>query len=200
MCNAYNVGLKVKVLRDGEILRAVPSDEGEPKTRLVRRTDSAPIVTATMDLVVARWGFERPRLGTINNSRDDKLAGPMWSAAFQERRCLIPLAAFYEWSGPKGNKRTHLFTRPDRAWFWIAGIWEESRELGLCFSMITTAANSFVASIHDRMPAVLDDGEARDYLEGRKNTFAPVPESLRVENAVNPLLKPKEPPLQGELF
>ena len=198
MCNAYTVGRSVKVLQVGEILRAVPSDERE--TSLIRRTDPAPVVTDAHDLVPMRWGFQRPKLGTINNSRDDKLAGPMWSTAFRERRCLIPVAAFYEWSGPKGQKRTHLFTRPDGAWFWIAGIWETSRELEPCFSMITTAANSFVASIHDRMPAALEDNEAREYLVGIKNTFAPAPGGLRVEDAANPLLKPKEPPAQGELF
>jgi len=200
MCNAYNVGRNVKVLQVGEILRAVPGEKGETETSLIRRTDPGPVVTGELEVKTMRWGFERPRLGTIHNSREDKLAGPMWSTAFRERRCLIPVIGFYEWSGPKGQKRTHLFTRPDGAWFWIAGIWEISQEWGPCYSMITTEANSFVASIHDRMPAVLEESEAREYLAGRKNTFAPAPESLRVADAVNPLLKRKEPPVQGELF
>lgn len=200
MCNAYNVGRNVKVLQVGELLRAVAAEEGGRETSLIRRTDTAPVVLGDLDVVTMRWGFQRPKLGTINNSRDDKLAGPMWSAAFRERRCLVPVAGFYEWSGPKGQKRTHLFTRPDGERFWIAGIWESSKEFGPCFSMITTAANSFVSSIHDRMPAVLEDGEARDYLDGIKNTFAPAPECLRVDDAPNPLLKKKETPVQGELF
>ena len=50
------------------------------------------------------------------------------------------------------------------------------------------------------MPAVLDESEARAYLAGSKNSFAPAPESLRVADAVNPLVKRKEPPVQGELF
>lgn len=200
MCNAYNVGRKVKVLQVGDLLRAVPGVAGESETRLIRRTDAAPVVTADLELLTMRWGFQRPTLGTVNNSRDDKLAGPMWATAFRERRCLIPVASFYEWSGPKGQKRTHLFTRPGGEWFWIAGIWETSAEFGPCYSMITTAANSFVASVHDRMPAVLEDGEAQAYLAGGRNTFAPAPESLRVEDAVNPLVKRKEPPVQGELF
>lgn len=110
------------------------------------------------------------------------------------------MAGFYEWSGPRGQKRTHLFTRPDGAWFWIAGIWETSSELGPCYSMITTAAKTFVVSIHDRMPAVLEESEAQAYLNGRKNSFAPAPGSLTVADAVNPLVKRKELPIQGELF
>ncbi len=50
------------------------------------------------------------------------------------------------------------------------------------------------------MPAVLEDGEANDYLTGIKNTFAPAPEILHVQDAANPLLKRKEAPAQGELF
>jgi hypothetical protein len=50
------------------------------------------------------------------------------------------------------------------------------------------------------MPAVLEDGEAQAYLAGGKNAFAPPPGSLRVDDAVNPLVKRKEPPVQGELF
>ncbi len=67
MCNAYTVGRKVRILQVGEILRAVPDEEGDKETRLVRRTDPAPVLTAADELVTMRWGFQRPKLGTINN-------------------------------------------------------------------------------------------------------------------------------------
>lgn len=63
--------------------------------------------------VVMRWGFHRPFNKSINNTRSDKLDGSMWRTAFSERRCLIPVSGFYEWSGAKGHKRTHLFTPTD---------------------------------------------------------------------------------------
>ena len=115
-------------------------------------------------------------------------------------RCIIPASAFYEWSGPKGKKQTHRFTRMNGEWFWIAGIWEESRDLGLCFSMITTGANSLMASIHDRMPAFLEEEEIAGSFAGEVNSFSPSPESLKVEDSPNPLIKPKGDIVQGELF
>jgi putative SOS response-associated peptidase YedK len=134
MCNAYRIGRDIRdptpVLPDG-LLRNFTED------RLIRRTDHAPIYAGGTDLVTMRWGFERPGLGTVNNSREDNLDGPMWRKAFRERRCLVSATGFYEFSGPKGLKRTHFFTRADGAWMWIAGISEESAEHGLCFSMIT---------------------------------------------------------------
>ncbi len=200
MCNAYEIGRRVSKnpLKNSLLLAASLDLPSEP--RLIRRTDTAPVITSGEELVDMRWGFERPSLGTINNSREDKLSGPMWAKAFRERRCVIPANAFYEWSGPKGKKRTHRFTRVDEEWFWIAGIWEESRDHGLCFSMITTGANELMAPIHDRMPAVLEEGEIAGYLAGKMNTFTPSPESLRVDDSPNPLIKPKGTSVQGELF
>jgi len=200
MCNAYEIGRRVSEnpLKNSLLLGASLDLPSEP--RLIRRTDHAPVITAEEKLVNMRWGFERPTLGTINNSREDKLQGRMWSKAFRERRCIIPASAFYEWSGPKGRKQTHRFTRPDGDWFWIAGIWEKSRDLGLCFSMITTGANSLMAPIHDRMPAFLEEEEIAGYFAGEIDTFTPSPDSLKVEDSPNPLLKPKGDIMQGELF
>ena len=48
--------------------------------------------------------------------------------------------------------------------------------------------------IHDRMPAILEESEARDCLDGRKNTFAPTPESLWVDDSVSGLVKRKASP------
>ena len=197
MCNAYELGT-----RGGSFpqhLRAKAAKElfGLVATRLVRRTDPAPVITAAGELRTMRWGFSRSGATSINNARADKLAGPMWSESFRQRRCLIPVAAFYEWSGPPGHKRTHRFTRPDGGWLWMAGLWEEAAGLGPCFSMITTKANALVAPIHDRMPAVLQDAQLPDYLAGKIKTFAPADDLLQVADAANPLTKK---PAQGELF
>ena len=200
MCNAYDIGRPVKRLPEG-ILQVItgPLVSGSGH-RLIRRTDAAPVITASFELVSMRWGFERARLGTINNAREDKLSGPMWSTPFRERRCVIPVSAFYEWSGPKGRKQTHCFTRTDQGWFWIAGLWELSPEFGPCFSMITTRANSVMAPIHNRMPAILEEDQITPYFAGEIETFAPLPENIQVEESANPLVKPKEPPAQMELF
>lgn len=199
MCNAYRIGPHA-----GRFPRMLSEDLGKilfADDRLIRRTDIVPVVTADGTARSMRWGFERPRLGTINNSRAEKLDGPMWAEAFRERRCLIPASAFYEWSGPKGRKRTHRFTRTDGSPFLIAGIWEESPGWGPCFSMVTTEANLVMAPIHSRMPVYLEDEEVEDYLRGLLREFSPSHMSLLVSDAPNPLAK-TEPPdaIQGELF
>lgn len=192
MCNAYNTAqdpAKIQLIETAGFVG-----------RLIRRTDSAPVILPGGEILSMRWGFERKGLGFINNSRSDKLTGAMWKDAFDQRRCLVPMISYYEWSGERGNKRTHLFRSPENRWLFAAGIWEESLALGRCFSMITTEANSMVSKIHHRMPALLNSTEREIYLNGGLDVFSPDAGLLSAEDAANPLLKNPPTHLQGDLF
>ncbi len=89
---------------------------------------------------------------------------PAYRDAFGRFRCLILADGFYEWStgaGLAGHSRKQAFhiTRHDGQPFAFAGLWSiwrsEDRELRSC-TIITTAANSAVAPLHDRMPVILE--------------------------------------------
>lgn len=192
MCNAYNTAKDPSQIEVEEAVNFV--------SRLIRRTDQAPVILPGGETVSMRWGFERKGLGVVNNTRSDNLESPMWKEAFAKRLCLIPLLSYYEWSRSKGNKRTHRFRSPGDHWLFAAGIWEDSSALGRCFSMITTEANSLVSPFHHRMPALLDGAEREGYLAGELKVFAPGSELLMVENAANPLLKNPASHVQDDLF
>lgn len=191
MCNAFNTAKN-----PGDIREAIK----EVESKLIRRTDHAPVKLPGGEIVSMRWGFQRKGLGVVNNTRSDNLDSPMWKDAIERRRCLIPVISYYEWSGPKGNKQTHLFRSPDHDWLWMAGVWEESAEFGPCFSMLTTEANSLVSPIHHRMPAILTEDEQRSFLLEGLESFKPVSDLLTTERAANPLLKTKPTHIQDELF
>ena len=200
MCSAYDTGQFT-----GDVLASLDSEglgsvKGQSPFTLIRRTDQAPVYLKGEGMATMRWGYERPKLGVVNNTRSENLDSLMWRESFTERRCLIPLTAFYEWSGSKGNKRTHRFTRPDGGLLWVAGIWEDSNDLGRCYSMLTTEANSLVSPIHNRMPSILVGGEQARYLDGGMDVFAPLPQTLVVNDAPNPLLKNPPTHSQGDLF
>lgn len=192
MCNAYNTAKDPKKI-------SVSAFDGLA-TRLIRRTDQAPVVLSGGEVASMRWGFERRGLGVVNNTRSDNLESRMWKDSYEKRRCLVPLLSYYEWSGPKGNKRTHLFKSPTPSWLFAAGLWEESRGWGPCFSMLTTEANSLVSPYHHRMPAILTESEQKLYLEFHLEGFAPDSSLLIVEDSVNPLLKNPPTHIQEELF
>ena len=191
MCNAFNTAKNPKNIREAVY---------EVESKLVRRTDQAHVRIPTGELVPMKWGFQRKGLGVVNNTRSDTLNSPMWKKAIENRRCLIPILSYYEWSGPKGDKQTHVFQSPNHNYLWIAGLWEESSELGPCFSMLTTEANPVVSPIHHRMPAIVTENDHKKFLLEGLEFFKPGPELLTTEKVVNPLLKIKPSHIQDELF
>ncbi len=79
---------------------------------------------------------------------------------------------FYEWKRvEKGRKRPFRITLKDKSLFSFAGIWDvwgkEGKELYTC-SIITTAANSLIKEIHDRMPVILKKEEEGKWLAERE--------------------------------
>lgn len=199
MCTAYELGKRGGSFPERVTAAAAGELLGLEGMRLLRPTLPAPVVDAGGRLVVMRWGFSRPFSHAVVNAREDKLGGGMWKAAAEARRCLIPAAAYYEWSGLKGAKRTHRFTAAEGGWLWIAGIWEEHAELGKCFGMITTEPTGAVCGVHDRMPAVLAPEETGLFLDGGMAAFRPAAGLLVVADGPNPLTGRKPGGGQGEL-
>lgn len=197
MCNSYSVtkAMVKEALRDG---RMRPLMDGEDDWKLIRPTMPGPVMRAEAGEEM-RWGFHRPFANSVNNTRSDKLESPMWREAFAERRCVIPVSGWYEYTGPQGSKQAHFFTAGNGGLLWAAGIWEENETLGRCYSMIMTDANGFVSKIHDRMPALLQEDALDLWLAGGMRILAPSTVDLAVSTVVNPLRrKPAE--IQEELF
>ena len=72
------------------------------------------------------------------------------------------MTAFFEWRAIEGQKKKEKlrFASPDGNPLAVAGLWErwDKSDDGSAvetYTVITTAANAFMAPIHDRMPAIL---------------------------------------------
>lgn len=121
------------------------------------------------------WGFPLVLKGKqgqplkpkpINNARTDKLDSFMWRYSFQERRCIIPVTEFAEAEGKAGAKTKTWFSLPDEPLFGVAGLWTNSDEWGLAYTMVMTEACIHVADVHDRMPVILKRDDWQDWLDG----------------------------------
>jgi putative SOS response-associated peptidase YedK len=162
MCNTYIVRPKRGALG---LAQRVSEAAEKLSSAMVRKSNPGIVVQADGRVGVMRWGFHRSFNPSINNARSDKLEAGMWADAYRERRCVIPMTLFYEWgAGAGGRNQAHEFQDPDGDYVWVAGIWEESRELGPCYSMVTTAASPLMSPIHDRMPALLRPEEMPEYM------------------------------------
>ncbi len=59
------------------------------------------------------------------NAKSETVAKlPTFRDAYQRRRCILPVDAFYEWKAIKGRKQPYAIAMKDRSPFGIAGIWD----------------------------------------------------------------------------
>ncbi len=104
MCNTYLISTK----KGAGVRGKVSEVAGQLASALVRKTDPGIVVLANERVEIMRWGFARHFNPAINNARSDKLGSGMWAEAFRERRCVIPMSAFYEWGpGVAGRKQAY---------------------------------------------------------------------------------------------
>ena len=95
------------------------------------------------------------------NARAETIAiSGMFRGAFEKRRCIVPMDAFYEWETTPTGKQPWAFACADGAPLAMAGLWEGWRdpdgEVRRTFTIATTAANGFMSRIHDRTPVILE--------------------------------------------
>jgi putative SOS response-associated peptidase YedK len=156
--------------------RFAVGDDFEPATLErynVCPTEPIAVVAAEGDARVVRtvrWGLIPPwahELGKgfqpINGKSETAADKPPFAElmARPERRCLVLADGWYEWlkAEKKGGDRIPFrYTIDDGGPFAFAGLWRRNRiggELVLSACLLTTAANSVCAPVHDRMPVVL---------------------------------------------
>jgi len=116
--------------------------------------------------LVPIWAKEMKFGARCINARAETLAStPAFRLAYRKRRCLVPLNAFFEWTGEPGHKIKWRIGLKDEPLFALAGLWEwwkdPASQLGVeTYTIVTTRANDLLAPIHDRMPVVIAE---RDY-------------------------------------
>ena len=110
--------------------------------------------------LIPHWAKDQSMGVKLINARAEGIADkPSFRDAFRRRRCIIPADAFYEWKAGTKPKRPHAVRRADHQLMALAGLWEnwkapDGQWVRTC-TIITTAANTLVAQLHDRMPVIL---------------------------------------------
>lgn len=116
---------------------------------------------------IMRWGLPRyDGKGLIINTRSETaLEKQIFRENTLQRRCVIPVRAFYEWDR---EKRMVTFSHPSQEIIWMAGIFDAEYR----YSVLTTAANESVSKFHDRMPLLLSRDDLEAWLFDRSATTA----------------------------
>jgi len=175
MCGRYRLTAKERYLRDHFGLDDDPT--WTPRWN-ISPTQQAPIIRqhpkeARRTFSLARWGlipyWAKDRSAgakAINAMSESAAEKPTFREAMKQRRCLVPVDAFYEWKkfGPK-DKQPYSIALQDESTFAFAGLWERWRDpadksVVETFTILTTEPNSLVADVHNRMPVIIS---ADDY-------------------------------------
>lgn len=175
MCGRFTLTADLDTLQLAFNLATVPSDL-PPRYNIA---PSQPIAIITNEAPTAlsfhTWGLlpswaKDPSLANklINARSETAHEKPSFRAAFKRRRCLIPADGFFEWKRD-GNEKTPMFIHlKGRPVFALAGLWEvwnspQGDEVRSC-TILTTEANDFMKTIHDRMPVILDPADYDEWL------------------------------------
>ncbi len=122
--------------------------------------------------LIPSWAKD-PTIGSrLINARAETLSEkPAFRGALKYKRCVIPADGFYEWKSQPGTKSKipHYIRLKTRKPFALAGLWDEwhspdGATVRTC-TIVTTAPNSLMAGLHDRMPVILKSGAVGDWLD-----------------------------------
>jgi putative SOS response-associated peptidase YedK len=156
------------------------------------------------EVIPATWGLVRSdskdasRAAKHINARAETVETlSTYRDAFLKRRCVVPVDGFFEWTGPKTARSPTWFHREDARLLLFAGLYEAwQKERGVSettFTILTTAANALLSSYHDRMPVILADRAADEWMDPRtpnpralKRLLVPAPADLLTATPVSP--------------
>ena len=150
--------------------------------------------------LVNSWATDNRRASQCINAKAETLEERRtFREAFLQRRCVIPADGFYEWRGPKTQREPVWIHPSDGGLLLFAGLYESWQpkpgERQRTFTIITTQANGLIKSIHDRMPVILDESAAEDWMNRNeteprrlKRLLLPAPEETLVITPASPLV------------
>lgn len=120
------------------------------------------------DMKIGSWAFNA-RVETIESK-------PMFRSAFRRRRAIVPASGYYEWQKHADKSKTPYYLHTGDEELFLAGLNEWWRpkadpdgEWMLSATVVTTAANEKMASIHDRMPVGLPADYVDEWLGGESD-------------------------------
>ena len=195
MCGRYRLSRRKQIIE--EYFDVTGEDDWIPRYNIAP-TQPVPIIRQHpkepgRKLTLVRWGLipswakDSSGAATMINARSETAATkPAFRDALMSRRCLVPADAFYEWQRTGKSKQPFCFEVGDGELFAFAGLWDRWRApdgswLRSC-SILTTTPNRLTATVHDRMPVILDPGNYDPWLD---------PGMTNIE-AASDLLKPFE--------
>ncbi|NLJ56615.1 MAG: SOS response-associated peptidase [Firmicutes bacterium] len=156
-----------------------------------------------LQAVYFRWGLLPPWSKNIGpgliNARAETVEQKLsFRQSLRNKRCLLPADGFYEWKKEGKKKKPYRITPQGGGLFFFAGLWDtwkspRGETINSC-AIITTAANSMLKPIHNRMPVILSKEALKTWLARDTDLFTlkslltPYPSELLAAYEVSTLI------------
>jgi len=92
-----------------------------------------------------------------------------FKTSFKQKRCIILSDGFYEWKREGKTKTPMLVQLKNKQLYAYAGLWSAYKKddgtTVYSTTILTTNANTIMQDIHDRMPVILDEEDAKKWLD-----------------------------------
>ena len=140
----------------------VPRFNIAPSTEIltVRRQNGVAEIAYMRWGLIPRWAKDAAIGNKLINARSETaFEKPAFRESARRRRAIIVVDGFYEWRRNGRVKQPYHIRMRGRSAFGIASIWDGWRDetgttIDTC-SLLTTAPNSLMEPIHNRMPVIL---------------------------------------------
>ncbi|HLI91239.1 MAG TPA: SOS response-associated peptidase [Ktedonobacteraceae bacterium] len=190
MCGRFTLTHDINTI--AQVFHVAPSLQTTPRYNIAPSQNIVTVMSnGEAHLELLRWGLipswakEESVGNRMINARAETLAEkPSFKRLLRGRRCLVVADGFYEWKQEHGGKTPMYITLQNQDVFAFAGLWDswtspDGEQIRTC-TIITTEPNELLATIHNRMPAILS-GDAREMW---------LDTELHDEHALLPLLAP----------
>lgn len=115
-----------------------------------------------------RWGYSFPGSRPVINAKSETACEkPMFKDGMKQRRCLIPASSYFEWEHAAGRKIKHAIRPAGSEMMYLAGIYHLEHHGDVivpAFAVLTREAADGIRFIHARMPVILPESCAMDWL------------------------------------
>ena len=118
-----------------------------------------------------RFGFtlDRDNRPLVNSRSETAGEKPMFRDAFRSRRCVIPASWYFEWEHKKDNTgkvsvgQKYLIQPRGSAMTWLCGLYRIENGLPELV-ILTREPGPELSRIHDRMPLILPEEDAYEWI------------------------------------
>ena len=171
MCGRFYVPEDDSVQMIRAVMEALEHRNISAKTGEVFPGDTAAVIASNRRLepqpFAMEWGYHLPDGKRIINARSETAAQKaMFKDGMRQRRCLIPVAHYYEWEKAAGKKVKYAIEPKNSDGFYLAGIYRIEAGKPV-FTILTSAAAEGISFIHERMPVILPSEATTDWLNPR---------------------------------